>query len=58
MAWYLVKHKMRLYGVVLSWTQDAFSLRGAYLSTGYVFMAWYLVQHRIHNGYQGPFPWG
>jgi hypothetical protein len=33
MAWYLVKYRIRLHGVLLSYVQD-------------VFMAWYLVKYR------------
>jgi len=47
MALRIVKHVIRLRGVVLSQAQDTSSWCGAYLSIRYVFIAWCLVKYRI-----------
>jgi hypothetical protein len=48
MAWYLVKYRIR-HEVVLSEACNTSSLRGTYLNTLYVSMAWYLVKHILHD---------
>jgi hypothetical protein len=47
MAWYLIKHRILLYGVVLNKALDTFSWRGTYTRTVYLLMSVQLVFNKL-----------